>query len=345
MSLESPSSPSLNGISWLIDTRIHRTLLLLYCLARQQHPTTLLEPPIVSSDLDSGAGKNVVKRPENSNYGILDGAPNSTSDKRSPKLQNDWEIIVYPQENFDRKEQDYMYSKLSDLGDPKEDVRAITHGLATGITSSFIAYFSNPRHKWLYQVAVKVIRGMGANSSSMRVSPTPKSLVAPESNVLIDDKGRGRICDFGLAMIFSDGMANSTQLPLHTVTMRYFAYELITADEATSPTKASDVFAVGCLGLQVTPYSNRRNPAQIYKDIASGVPPAIVIPTTGQPSELVEMLWKFLNKCWSIDPDARPLARDLEKFVEIYGTDLVKAVEAGWTEILDAFGRRCGEDQ
>jgi serine/threonine protein kinase len=69
---------------------------------------------------------------------------------------------------------------------------------------------------------------------------------------LIDDLGNPRICDFGLARVFLEmegsGMTTSSE---HTGTPRYLAPELVMSEENVYPTSASDVYALGCLGLEV----------------------------------------------------------------------------------------------
>jgi serine/threonine protein kinase len=46
----------------------------------------------------------------------------------------------------------------------------------------------------------------------------------------------------------SSGMTTTTH---HTGTERYLAYELVVAGEEAIPTTASDMYAVGCIGLEV----------------------------------------------------------------------------------------------
>jgi serine/threonine protein kinase len=73
-----------------------------------------------------------------------------------------------------------------------------------------------------------------------------------QMNVLIDDDGRARICDFGLVRILSDEITGMTTTTTHTGTARYLAYELVVSDQPL-PTTASDVYAIGCIGLDVSP--------------------------------------------------------------------------------------------
>jgi serine/threonine protein kinase len=69
---------------------------------------------------------------------------------------------------------------------------------------------------------------------------------------LIDALGAPRICDFGLARVFleaeSTGMTTTSE---HTGTTRYLAPELVASEVTVYPTTASDVYALGCLGLEV----------------------------------------------------------------------------------------------
>ena len=41
----------------------------------------------------------------------------------------------------------------------------------------------------------------------------------------------------------------------HTGTERYLAYELVIAGDEAIPTTASDIYAVGCIGLEVCSYT------------------------------------------------------------------------------------------
>lgn len=70
--------------------------------------------------------------------------------------------------------------------------------------------------------------------------------------MLIDDNLIPQICDFGLVSIFLDeGSSGMTTSSPHTGTDRYLAYELVVDDEQVRPTMASDIFALGGIGLEV----------------------------------------------------------------------------------------------
>ena len=88
--------------------------------------------------------------------------------------------------------------------------------------------------------------------------------------MLIDNTGNPRICDFGLAHIFFDepgsGLTTTTE---HTGTERYLAPELVTDDADVHPTMASDVYALGCLGLDVGDSLASSHPSHDYADYLS----------------------------------------------------------------------------
>jgi serine/threonine protein kinase len=73
-----------------------------------------------------------------------------------------------------------------------------------------------------------------------------------QGNILIDNCGNARICDFGLVRIVleehasDDGMITTSD---HAGTDRYLAFELMV--DGALPTAASDIYALGCLGLEV----------------------------------------------------------------------------------------------
>ncbi|KIM26054.1 hypothetical protein M408DRAFT_25702 [Serendipita vermifera MAFF 305830] len=144
-------------------------------------------------------------------------------------------------------------------------------------------------------------------------------------NVIIDDSGCPRICDFGLAQIFYDeadsGMTTTTE---HTGTDRYLAPELLVDEVNTRPTAASDVYAVGCLGLELVflkkPYSHRKNNLRgfIHTDIKKGIPPAVDCDTQSS------LTWSMIKSCWDRQPEARPSA---SRMAEVLSTTLIHTTE------------------
>jgi serine/threonine protein kinase len=70
---------------------------------------------------------------------------------------------------------------------------------------------------------------------------------------MIDDQGCPQICDFGLVSIFlEEGHSGMTTASQYGGTDRYLAYELVCGGDTVIPTVASDIFALGCIGLEVS---------------------------------------------------------------------------------------------
>ncbi|KIM30267.1 hypothetical protein M408DRAFT_47022, partial [Serendipita vermifera MAFF 305830] len=141
-------------------------------------------------------------------------------------------------------------------------------------------------------------------------------------NVLIDESGSAQICDFGLSRIFlEEGNTGMTTTSVHTGTVRYLARELVMGGDEARPTTASDVHAMGCIGLEFIflqiPYSNQKNKLRgaIYSNIKMGMPP-------GQRSHdltpTFEYYWTLLVECWNLDPARRPDASQVLRRLTIW---------------------------
>ncbi|OAX31979.1 kinase-like protein [Rhizopogon vinicolor AM-OR11-026] len=100
------------------------------------------------------------------------------------------------------------------------------------------------------------------------------------ANILVDDSGSLRIADFALSMPIAeagDEMFSSS----HVGTLRWLAPEFVDINfegvEGKKPTKPGDIYAFGCVMLQIlsgkTPYSWITPAAQITVAIASGQEP------------------------------------------------------------------------
>lgn len=91
---------------------------------------------------------------------------------------------------------------------------------------------------------------MEISSPYTSLLPILLSLVIQQGNVLIDEHGTPKICDFELARIFLDEESPSMTTTEHTGTERYLAPELVMNEGNTLPNTATDVYALGCLGLE-----------------------------------------------------------------------------------------------
>ncbi|PVF94696.1 kinase-like protein [Serendipita vermifera] len=129
------------------------------------------------------------------------------------------------------------------------------------------------------------------------------------TNILIDQHGSPKLCDFGLSRIyFSEGETGLTT-SLYTGTERYLAPELVELAEKALPTCESDVYAMGCVGLKFlfsrNAYHHRRNnvAGQIFRDIVEGIPPE-----TFRDEVFVgcEQFTTILRHTWKRVPSTRP---------------------------------------
>lgn len=78
-----------------------------------------------------------------------------------------------------------------------------------------------------------------------------------QSNILIDDEGKARLCDFGLSSIAADFQSTSHLTSTIGGNVRWAAPELyhIYEDDSTpSVTKYSDIYSFGSVMLEVRSY-------------------------------------------------------------------------------------------
>ncbi|PVG01085.1 kinase-like protein [Serendipita vermifera] len=137
-------------------------------------------------------------------------------------------------------------------------------------------------------------------------------------NVLIREDGVGQICDFGLVHLLQEDMATgmSTSTP-HTGTTRYLAYELVNRGGNATPTTATDVYALGCLGMEfvyrrIPHHDLGENPYGILQRINGGYSPAI-LPRNNNGN--ISLLGTLFNSCWAFNPAERPNINDIRSWV------------------------------
>ncbi|KAF9238963.1 kinase-like domain-containing protein, partial [Melanogaster broomeanus] len=141
------------------------------------------------------------------------------------------------------------------------------------------------------------------------------------SNVLIDDKGRARITDFGLSMVLTELEGSTFATSVQTGgTLRWAAPENLhlnlSGDRENvpkiSPTTRSDIYSFGRVMLQVLtgkiPYHYYRVDVRVVLAISLGENPrrpGLAVITDRQ--------WAFIQKCWSTvdEGQSRPPTRRL----------------------------------
>jgi serine/threonine protein kinase len=117
------------------------------------------------------------------------------------------------------------------------------------------------------------------------------------SNLLIDDKFRIRIADFGTVRV-GDSTASTTGV---VGTFAYMAPEAMEPHHV--PTKKVDVFSLGLVLYEVlvgeSVFPKDSSVLQIVKMHLDGWRPAL-------PKSVHPVVREVIEKCWAKDPDARP---------------------------------------
>ncbi|KAG8921203.1 hypothetical protein FRC02_000378 [Tulasnella sp. 418] len=148
-------------------------------------------------------------------------------------------------------------------------------------------------------------------------------------NVLIDDSGRGRLCDFGLSHFvddFSGDLASLVQLSSANrgYTLRFTSPELLESDKSTP---MSDMWALGCLAMQILtgqiPYARLQHKFHIKHSIKQYEPPFEILAfSTRNPLE--DALLKVISKCWDRELRNRPSASEFfDRIEELISQGLV----------------------
>ncbi|KAJ7141940.1 kinase-like domain-containing protein [Mycena crocata] len=126
------------------------------------------------------------------------------------------------------------------------------------------------------------------------------------ANVLIDDEPKACLADLGLSLL-TDIPAERT--PGRGGGIRWTAAELIDPESfgtQFSPTTASDVYAFGCVCLELftgqPPFANLSDVRTLFMVMAGSIPerPAKTDPI------LSDKLWQLMKNCWAKDRSSRP---------------------------------------
>ncbi|KAG8937203.1 hypothetical protein FRC02_003878 [Tulasnella sp. 418] len=125
-------------------------------------------------------------------------------------------------------------------------------------------------------------------------------------NILVNEQGKACLCDFGAARVLNGVSGLTTSGQNAKATRRFMSPERLT--EEGPPTIASDVWAFGCVVIEVManrlPYGQIKNELAVYTKIHEGVSPLDPqYDTSGEPGPL---FWAFIRKCWRVEPERRP---------------------------------------
>ncbi|KAJ6476375.1 TKL/TKL-ccin protein kinase [Mycena sanguinolenta] len=133
------------------------------------------------------------------------------------------------------------------------------------------------------------------------------------SNILIDDEGKAKLCDFGLSSIVAEFSPSLTSLTSCIGGAVRWAdaslYILSTEDDEVQETPVltprSDIYSFGSVTLEILsgrmPYFYIKTDAQVVIEIHKGNKPR-------RPAQsfVTDAQWAFIQRCWAANPEERP---------------------------------------
>ena len=143
-----------------------------------------------------------------------------------------------------------------------------------------------------------------------------------EANILIDRDCHARIADFGFLAVVSDS-TNPTGSSSYSIggTTRWMSPELLAPDQTglknERPTRQSDCYALGMVIYEVLSSQAPYAPFSRYiamRKAMDGEPPER--PRGVEGMRFTDDLWRMLERCWAIRPDARPGISAVLEFLE-----------------------------
>lgn len=138
-----------------------------------------------------------------------------------------------------------------------------------------------------------------------------------KANVLISKTGKAQICDYDLNSIISNPMFTVAATPGVAGSSRWLAPEIIdppnkTSSRPATASKPADIFAFSMVAVEVftgkVPFGNMKNESAVIH-IASGKRPPK--PQAAEQLGLTAEMWKFIEKCWTANPNKRPTINEV----------------------------------
>ena len=146
--------------------------------------------------------------------------------------------------------------------------------------------------------------------------------------MVVSSAGIAQVCDYGLTPITSNPAFAIVAKHGVVESPRWLAPEIIdppnkTGTKPTAASKPADVFAFAMLAVEVftgkVPFPDMTN-GSVVVQILNGKRP--VKPPAAEQLGLTTDMWKFIEKCWSANPNKRPtmdeVVRAWERFVNGY---------------------------
>ncbi|CAE6457698.1 unnamed protein product [Rhizoctonia solani] len=188
-------------------------------------------------------------------------------------------------------------------------------------------------HSLRFQLLKDVIRGLTHIHAQSIVHGDLKAF-----NVLIDGNDNtqvARICDFGSSSIscacYSGPQEQEGTLPWDSPELWVPGEDDDDDDRVPSRTERSDIWAFGCVALEIQmgltpwdPFDMRNAEAMKRRQFNAGTgPPAMFSdPNLGLEAHQVKLqVWNLMVKCWGASPQQRPTAAELLK--EMLGMNLI----------------------
>ncbi|KAJ7768400.1 kinase-like domain-containing protein [Mycena metata] len=131
-------------------------------------------------------------------------------------------------------------------------------------------------------------------------------------NVLVDEDGTPKICDFGISKIMNRRGFTTDSVG----TLLYMAPELLVAVDLLnerSTTKSSDIYSFALLALQIlTSEAPKRGPVRDFmlaQDIGPNLSPKRAY--YAHHANVTDEIWSIFEYCWAFEPQDRPDISDV----------------------------------
>jgi serine/threonine protein kinase len=178
-------------------------------------------------------------------------------------------------------------------------------------------------------------------------------------NILIDQAGVCRICDFGLStLVHQQELGDLTKTTVRDGPERYLAPEIFASVDSHPAilTSEGDIYSLGCIILEVGvgpsklgysqtivqfiegvyPFQRLATNHQVIDAILGRLPPASRCESNHNLPTMTDTLWTLLDACWG-EPSSRPNVATVVKCV----ASLANAEGAQCLTALACIGSRC----